>query len=540
MVDGEGADAGRYAIELARRGYTALTFDFAGWGDGGGELRHVGSPASKIADIGAAACLSSRSFVAPGGVAHVGICTSGRYALAAVAAGAPIRSFAAVVGWFHDTSTVARSTAGRTGVEERLRRAHAAIERLVASGEVVTVAAYARGHDRAGMFLELDYYADPARGAVPSWPNIMAEMSWREWLTFDGLAPADRVSTPVLFVHSDACVFPDTVRGPVAWAAPSRWRGATARKPTSTSSHNSSASRSRPSTATSSPRCRSTRRFARDHGEMGCCRREHLVVPYPRRPRRVRRPGRAHERGLHRLHVAVQRGARPCRTPIMSTSDDDSASEQMFLTALTTEHFGLQAAASTTVSEASSRASLYMFTLSSSLVAMGFSARTDAFVPLLATVVPVVVVLGVFTVVRLVDTGVQNGQVLAGIARIRAHYRTLSPEGAEFFPEVGGDVPAAGLAVMGLRRRRLLALFTAASMVSAINSVVAGVGVALWVTRLAPRPVAIGAGALVGALFAVAFLVYQDRRYRELDERPAPAEELTGPDSVTAASGAAG
>jgi hypothetical protein len=126
VVDGEGADAGRYAIELARRGYTALTFDFAGWGDGGGELRHVGSPASKIADIGAAACLSSRSFVAPGGVAHVGICTSGRYALAAVAAGAPIRSFAAVVGWFHDTSTVARSTAAepasKNGCDGRTRR----------------------------------------------------------------------------------------------------------------------------------------------------------------------------------------------------------------------------------------------------------------------------------------------------------------------------------------------------------------------------------------------------------------------------------
>jgi hypothetical protein len=224
----------------------------------------------------------------------------------------------------------------------------------------------------------------------------------------------------------------------------------------------------------------------------------------------------------------------------MSTSDDDSASEQMFLTALTTEHFGLQAAASTTVSEASSRASLYMFTLSSSLVAMGFSARTDAFVPLLATVLPVVVVLGVFTMVRLVDTGVQNVQVLAGIARIHAHYRTLSPEAAAFFPEMGGDVPAAGLAVMGLRRRRLLALFTAASMVSAINSVVAGVGVALWVTRVAPRPVAIGAGALVGALFATAFLVYQDRRYRQLDQQPPTAEELTGPDSVTAANVGAG
>ena len=40
----------------------------------------------------------------------------------------------------------------------------------------------------------------------------MAEMSWQHWLTFDGLAAADRVTTPVLFVHSDGCVFPDTVR----------------------------------------------------------------------------------------------------------------------------------------------------------------------------------------------------------------------------------------------------------------------------------------------------------------------------------------
>jgi hypothetical protein len=68
------------------------------------------------------------------------------------------------------------------------------------------------GDDRAGMFIELDDYADPARGAVPSWPNVMAEMSWREWLTLDGPAAAARVSTPVLSVHSNGCVFPDMVR----------------------------------------------------------------------------------------------------------------------------------------------------------------------------------------------------------------------------------------------------------------------------------------------------------------------------------------
>jgi fermentation-respiration switch protein FrsA (DUF1100 family) len=205
--------ADRYASGLARRGYTALTFDLTGWGESGGEPRHVETPTSKIADI-AAACefLSSRSFVAQGGVGYVAVCASAQYALTAVAVGAPIRSFAAVAGWFHDTATVAPFYGDKPGVEGRLRRADAATERFVATGEVLTVPAYSPGDDRAGMFTDMDYYANPARGAVPSWPNIMAEMSWQHWLTFDGLSAADRLTAPALFVHSDGCVFPDIVR----------------------------------------------------------------------------------------------------------------------------------------------------------------------------------------------------------------------------------------------------------------------------------------------------------------------------------------
>jgi hypothetical protein len=66
--------ADRYASELARRGYAALAFDFTGWGEGGGEPRQVETPTSKIADITAAAVfVSSRSFVAQGGVAYVAV-----------------------------------------------------------------------------------------------------------------------------------------------------------------------------------------------------------------------------------------------------------------------------------------------------------------------------------------------------------------------------------------------------------------------------------------------------------------------------------
>jgi hypothetical protein len=62
------------------------------------------------------------------------------------------------------------------------------------------------------MFFELDYYANASRGAVPSWRNEMAALSWTYWFLFDGLRAADQVAVPALFVHSDGCVFPDNLR----------------------------------------------------------------------------------------------------------------------------------------------------------------------------------------------------------------------------------------------------------------------------------------------------------------------------------------
>jgi fermentation-respiration switch protein FrsA (DUF1100 family) len=215
--------AARYATALAERGFTAITFDFTGWGQSGGGPRHAELPSRKIADIVAAASFASTlSFVQPGGVGYLGVCASAQYALAAVAHGAPIKSYASVAGWFHDTTSVAPFYGGTEGVDSRLRRAEKALDVYTKTGEVVAVPAYDPGDDRAGMTLEMDYYASPTRGAVPEWPNQMAEMSWLPWLTFDGLSGADVVSVPSLFVHSNGCVFPDhidrlrrSLRGPV-------------------------------------------------------------------------------------------------------------------------------------------------------------------------------------------------------------------------------------------------------------------------------------------------------------------------------------
>lgn len=215
--------ADHYAAALARRGYTAITFDFAGWGQSGGDLRHVELPSRKIADIHTAAQFASTlSFVQPGKVGYLGVCASAQYALTAVAQGAPISAYASVAGWFHDTTSVAPFYGNDDGVRLRLQRAQEAIDRYQHDGEIVTVPAYDPSNERAGMFIELDYYGNPARGAVPAWPNEMAEMSWIPWLTFDGLSLASSASVPSLFVHSDGCVFPENIerlqrslRGPV-------------------------------------------------------------------------------------------------------------------------------------------------------------------------------------------------------------------------------------------------------------------------------------------------------------------------------------
>jgi fermentation-respiration switch protein FrsA (DUF1100 family) len=202
-----------YGRRLADLGYTAFIFDFSGFGESRGEPRHAEIPARKIADILAAVdFLGTVSFVDPARIGCLAICASAQYALAALARAARIRSFASVAGWYHEPASLAPFYGGDAGISLRLGRARAALERYAQNGELLLAPAYDEGNDRAGMHFRLDYYGRTDRGAVPAWPNQMAEMTWLYWLAFDGLAAADAVATPSLFVHSDGCAFPDHVR----------------------------------------------------------------------------------------------------------------------------------------------------------------------------------------------------------------------------------------------------------------------------------------------------------------------------------------
>ena len=201
---------------------------------------------------------------------------------------------------------------------------------------------------------------------------------------------------------------------------------------------------------------------------------------------------------------------------------DEQSERDVLLTALTTEHFVLQTANNATYSEASARSTLYVMALSSSLVAIGFVAgTTDVLITFAAVVLPAVFVLGLFTVVRLVETALESQYCLRGIARIRGYYRTLGPEAARQFSAEYGRWPEAE--APALRLGTVIAFFgTTASMIAVINNVVGGVGVALLTRYLSPSaPSWVYALAGVFGALGLTWLFYRYQRWRfaEYDAR---------------------
>jgi hypothetical protein len=181
-----------------------------------------------------------------------------------------------------------------------------------------------------------------------------------------------------------------------------------------------------------------------------------------------------------------------------------------FMSALVTEHFVLQSTSSATISESGSRVAIYLSALSSGLVAIGFaSSSPHALASLAFTVLPTVFILGLFTIVRLIDTSVANIISQRRMERIRAYYAALAPLAPPYFE---ADDSVAGN--KGVRYSRWSFLFTMASMVIVVNSVLGGAAVALVCDMAikAVLPVATGAGVAAGIVILVLTLLYEHRR----------------------------
>jgi hypothetical protein len=210
---------------------------------------------------------------------------------------------------------------------------------------------------------------------------------------------------------------------------------------------------------------------------------------------------------------------------------EQPAREQAFISALTTEQFVLQAARSANVGEMTGRGTIYMGAVSSALIALGFLAQVVSRLdPFVAAVLPAVFLLGEFTFAALVRNTLENLVLLGQMQRIRGYYATLVPEADQFFgPTAEAERFSAAMATVGLRARPAGMLFTGASVIAAINSIVGGVGVALLAAKVAS--LATGAALAVGIAAAVVLfglhLLYQQQRAASLVLRP-PVESASG------------
>lgn len=125
-------------------------------------------------------------------------------------------------------------------------------------------------------------------------------------------------------------------------------------------------------------------------------------------------------------------------------------------------------------------------------------------------------------VAALVRNSLENLVLLGQMRSIRGYYRGLVPEAGEFFdPPEANVLYQAAVETIGLRASPGQALFTGASVVAAINSILGGAGLALLAGRLGH----LGDGAALTVGGAAAVLVfglhlgYQQQRVADLRRR---------------------
>jgi hypothetical protein len=194
---------------------------------------------------------------------------------------------------------------------------------------------------------------------------------------------------------------------------------------------------------------------------------------------------------------------------------------QQLLAALTTEHFTLQGGRSQTMSESAARASLYVFSVSSALIALGFigqvSAIGDLFNTFALTVLPTLYALGVVTFVRLVECAVEDFRYGMAINRIRGYYEEIAGDRKDLFLLSAHDDPTGVRENTALPRGGRTPVFAFSSAIAVVNGVVGGVAVALALGALVDASLAVAAiaGGVVAVASVVGWIRYSDTLFNE-------------------------
>jgi hypothetical protein len=189
-------------------------------------------------------------------------------------------------------------------------------------------------------------------------------------------------------------------------------------------------------------------------------------------------------------------------------ASDRSIARAQLLTALTTEHFTLQTARSTTVSESSGRATLFLASVTGSVVALAFVGQVSrtgpAFTLFAMALLPTLLLLGLVTYWRLLQSAVEDLTYGLAINRIRAFYLTLDPVAADYLVMSSDDTRAGVLHNMGMHSSRWHLLSHSATVIIVVDAVLAGTMAGLASSLLARN--SFGMAGAVGAVTAVIVL----------------------------------
>lgn len=199
---------------------------------------------------------------------------------------------------------------------------------------------------------------------------------------------------------------------------------------------------------------------------------------------------------------------------------------QQVLQFLTTEHFTLQTARGATVADSSGRASLFLNTVSSVVVALAFIGQVsrigEAFFVWAFVLLPTLFFLGLATFARVLESAIEDTLYARGINRIRHYYVEIAPTARDYFLLSTHDDMAGILQNMAVRSSPWQMFLTTAGMVAVINSVIAGTFAGLLARAAFRLPILVCAGAGIAGFGLCLGLLqrYQGKQWRQAEQEP--------------------
>ena len=217
-------------------------------------------------------------------------------------------------------------------------------------------------------------------------------------------------------------------------------------------------------------------------------------------------------------------------------SDRSGVTDAVRAQILATEHWSLLATRSMTWNEVFSRASMFITVLSAAVVALALVAQATAFGPgfrlFALLVLPIVLLVGVATVIRLAEDNAEDFGLVIGMNRLRHAYLELAPELEPYFV-TGRYDDAAGIMQTygpGVSFSLVRIIAGTPNLVAAINIVVVGVFAALIADTLGASDVIdVVVGVVAALVTAACFGVLAFRAvHRRPPRAPTPLPTLIG------------